>query len=134
MIKNWKLKHSLKGNKNAVKWDEQTTTSKLRIIEEWVVNNPDILTLMAVQAEFNLPRNWFYYISNKFNNYDRYEEINDLIGCIYVAIEKRVWDMAADKRINLQLALFTLKIYHNRIEKQLRRYETSTKNSNNTPI
>ena len=73
----------------------------------------NIMPALCVKAGVNTF--WLKDIRRKFESDD---DIQDLIKEISNILEQRVWLLTANNEINPYLGLFTLKAYHNKIEKQ----------------
>jgi len=53
-------------NRNAEKWNEETTIKKLHEINTYIAKNPKIYTLSGALFHSGIYLSWWSYISNKF--------------------------------------------------------------------
>lgn len=115
----------LEGHTFTVKWTEKEVIKKLRQVLKKIKENEGIYTLLDAADENDLYIDWFRYVQEKYlNNVQIYE----LIEKLYTKLERRSYNRAAAGEVNPYLGLFTLKAYHNRVEKQY----VQTENKNET--
>lgn len=116
----------VKGHTIREVWTESKTKKKLKEILKILQDDTEIeiCIIHHLMVKAGLSKRWILDIERKFSNND---EIADMIDHIKNILESRVWSKTANNTINSFLGLFTLKAYHNNVEKQF----VQTQNENN---
>lgn len=104
------------GNKNAEKWNEETTTAMLESMAEYLRENPAVYTLTSALIEFNLYPQWWSEMAEKFKDSNI---VSESIKRVESIIESRIINdtMVGDAK-SAAFSIFLLKNKFGYVDKQ----------------
>lgn len=133
-----------KGNKVAEKWTYLKTRRKLNELLEILIKDqtqtnadgellpPTIYIIPDLCIKSNVSSRWLRNMELKFvegkHPEHEVEAIQELIQNIKDVMESRVWNATSQHNIDNYLGIFTLKAYHNKVERQ--HIQTENENTN----
>ncbi len=123
-----------KGRYVIQKWTEDAVSNKLIKIHKSLdadlkkpIGERKYKNMLDIMVDANVSDVWLERMRKRYNDN---EEITEGIDLFRLKCEKRVWDLTADSSINPYLGLFSLKAYHNRVEKQYVQTDNNNYNQN----